>query len=381
MAPLIKKNKKKSIKKTGPAKKESKFFSQALVNRKKTKSKKKRPKTKGLVYIKNLPHGFYEEQLRGYFSQFGAITRLRLGRSPKTLNSRGYAFIEFRYPEVAQIAAEAMNNYIMFHRLIKTKYIAPENIHHDYFRSNIYTIRKDGEKILTSKKLLARHANVEQTNRIMTEEDQKNRIIAATKRHRRRKNVLEKLGIDFDINEVAKNLDEKVIKKPENKVLTINNLKDEDLDDSADETFDPSKFDIESEDEFEDYQYETEDSLSDEVNAKEKALKVAKEVKIKKTTEKMVKSDEEKKTKPKAEKKTKAEPKKTKKQLAEKKEPKASVKVTEKPKTTVKKQLKETKVAKENDAVKKVKTEKTNKKSATKEAVKEPVQKKLKKVK
>lgn len=149
-----------------------------LVNKKKAaKGKKhKRPKTKGLVYVKNLPHGFFEEQLRNYFSQFGAVTRLRLGRSPKTLNSRGYAFVEFRYPEVAEIAAQTMNNYIMFHRIVKAKFIPPNEIHHDYFRSSIMTVKKDGEKVLTSKSILARETVVENTNKLMTDDDQKKRI-------------------------------------------------------------------------------------------------------------------------------------------------------------------------------------------------------------
>lgn len=33
--------------------------------------------------------------------------------------SKGYAFIEFLHPEVAKIAAETMNNYLMFNRLLK----------------------------------------------------------------------------------------------------------------------------------------------------------------------------------------------------------------------------------------------------------------------
>lgn len=45
----------------------------------------------------------------GYFSQFGAITRLRVSRNKKTAKARSYAFIEFASPDVAAIAAEAMD--------------------------------------------------------------------------------------------------------------------------------------------------------------------------------------------------------------------------------------------------------------------------------
>lgn len=48
-----------------------------------------------VVYLGRIPHGFYEDQLRGYFSQFGELRRLRLSRSKKTARSRGYAFLEF----------------------------------------------------------------------------------------------------------------------------------------------------------------------------------------------------------------------------------------------------------------------------------------------
>ena len=37
----------------------------------------------GVVYIGHLPHGFYEEQLTGYFSQFGAVTKVRVARNKK----------------------------------------------------------------------------------------------------------------------------------------------------------------------------------------------------------------------------------------------------------------------------------------------------------
>ena len=36
-----------------------------------------------MIYIGHIPHGFYEEQMRGFFSQFGIVTRVRLSRSKK----------------------------------------------------------------------------------------------------------------------------------------------------------------------------------------------------------------------------------------------------------------------------------------------------------
>lgn len=132
------------------------------------------------MYIKHLPHGFFEEQLKSYFTQFGAVTRLRLARSTRTLGSKGYAFIEFKYPEVAQIAAEAMNNYIMFKQIIKTAYIAPENVKFDYFRSGIRRTWVDDRMSMSSNAIEARNQIVEGNNRLMTSKDEvkRNKIIA-----------------------------------------------------------------------------------------------------------------------------------------------------------------------------------------------------------
>lgn len=128
-------------------------------------------KRRGVVYIKHLPHGFYEEQLRKYFTQFGAITRLRLARSKKTLNSKGYAFIEFRYPEVAEIAADAMNNYMMFKNVIKTVFIPSDKIKFDYFKHGLMRITKNGKTVLTSTSIEAKESLAESNNRLMTKAD------------------------------------------------------------------------------------------------------------------------------------------------------------------------------------------------------------------
>jgi nucleolar protein 15 len=41
--------------------------------------------TPGTIYIGRIPHGFFEPQMRAYFSQFGEITRLRLSRNKKVI--------------------------------------------------------------------------------------------------------------------------------------------------------------------------------------------------------------------------------------------------------------------------------------------------------
>lgn len=150
-------------------------------NRRKANKGKKREK-RGIVYIRHLPHGFEEPQLREYFQQFGQVTKIRLARSKKTLNPKGYAFVEFQYPEVAEIAADAMNNYIMFKQVIKTIYIPPESIRYNYFRSGIQLIKKGGKTVMTSTTIQAREAIKEANNRLMTDEDKKRQNSAVSKK-------------------------------------------------------------------------------------------------------------------------------------------------------------------------------------------------------
>lgn len=105
------------------------------LRKKKAKLAKKEEDTgPGTIYIGHIPHGFYENEMKKFFSQFGKITNIRLARSRKTLNSKGYAFIQFKSAEVAKIAAEAMNNYLFFEKLLKCEYVPNEKLHPDTFK-------------------------------------------------------------------------------------------------------------------------------------------------------------------------------------------------------------------------------------------------------
>jgi len=84
--------------------------------------------TPGIIYLGRIPHGFYEHEMRAYFSQFGTVTRLRLSRNKKTGQSKHYAFIEFSDEEVAQIVADTMNNYLLFGHILKCKVVPRDNI-------------------------------------------------------------------------------------------------------------------------------------------------------------------------------------------------------------------------------------------------------------
>ncbi|KAJ6224848.1 hypothetical protein RDWZM_003393 [Blomia tropicalis] len=87
------------------------------------------------IFTKNPTDWFYEKQMMGYFSQFGRVTRLKIARSAKTGNPKGYGFIEFEFEDVAKIAAETMNNYLMFDHIVKCNLLPKEKVPKNLFRN------------------------------------------------------------------------------------------------------------------------------------------------------------------------------------------------------------------------------------------------------
>jgi nucleolar protein 15 len=88
-------------------------------NAARSSQKASRSSSAGVVLLSRIPHGFYENEMKSYFSQFGTIESLRLSRSKKTGASKHYAFIKFKSLSVARIVAETMNNYLLSNRLLK----------------------------------------------------------------------------------------------------------------------------------------------------------------------------------------------------------------------------------------------------------------------
>ncbi|OGO94346.1 MAG: RNA-binding protein [Coxiella sp. RIFCSPHIGHO2_12_FULL_42_15] len=59
------------------------------------------------IYVGNLPYHISEEELRNYFSQFGATHSVRVIRNFKTGRSKGYAFVTYSTPNEARAALYA----------------------------------------------------------------------------------------------------------------------------------------------------------------------------------------------------------------------------------------------------------------------------------
>ncbi|RMX75790.1 hypothetical protein D0869_11300 [Hortaea werneckii] len=108
----------------------------------------------GIIYIGRLPHGFYEPQLRGYFSQFGEILHLRLARNRKSGKSQHYAFIEFASLAVAEIVAKSMDKYLLFGHILQVRIVPREQVKENIFdgatrrRKPVPRNRLEGRKLM-----------------------------------------------------------------------------------------------------------------------------------------------------------------------------------------------------------------------------------------
>ncbi|XP_038058243.1 MKI67 FHA domain-interacting nucleolar phosphoprotein-like [Patiria miniata] len=149
------------------------------------------PEDVGVVYLSHIPHGFYEPQMRHFFSQFGTVNRLKLWRSKKSGKSRGFAYIEFEYADVAKIVADTMNNYLMFQKLLKCKFIPNGEVCGGAFRNAERRFVKPYHRKLAK----------ERHNSLLTANEA--RIVKSQQRlvqmEGRRKKKMAKLGIECNL--------------------------------------------------------------------------------------------------------------------------------------------------------------------------------------
>ncbi|CAG0882002.1 unnamed protein product [Darwinula stevensoni] len=141
-------------------------------------------KKSSIVYLSHIPHGFYEEEMRKFFSQFGKVRRISLARSKKTGESRGFAFIQFQFPEVASIVAETMNNYLMFKKLLKCKVVPPEKL-----KPGMFQTPGSMKRMQRLQRLQAQHEGKESARKVQAK---------AKARLRKLKKQSKKLGITLD---------------------------------------------------------------------------------------------------------------------------------------------------------------------------------------
>ena len=45
------------------------------------------------MYLSHIPHGFYEKEMKSYFSQFGDVTNIKLVRSKRVSKGKGLGYM------------------------------------------------------------------------------------------------------------------------------------------------------------------------------------------------------------------------------------------------------------------------------------------------
>ncbi|RIB19112.1 hypothetical protein C2G38_1289857 [Gigaspora rosea] len=143
---------------------------------------------RGVIYLGRIPHGFYENEMKSYFSQFGTVTRLKLYRNKKTGKSKHFAFIEFACDEVAQIVAETMDNYSLCNRLLRCKVVPEEKINPMMWIG----ANKEFKPKPYIKEIMMKH------NKKKTPEEQKKHIDNLLKKENKKRKKLEEFGIDYE---------------------------------------------------------------------------------------------------------------------------------------------------------------------------------------
>ncbi|KAJ5191124.1 Nucleotide-binding alpha-beta plait [Penicillium cinerascens] len=161
------------------------------------------PEEPGTVYIGRIPHGFYEHQMRAYFSQFGDITRLRLSRNRLTGRSKHYAFVEFSSVTVAKIVAETMDNYLMYSHILKCKYVPAEQLHPEVWKGANRRFKKTPWNRIEKKRLEKGKSREQWTKRI--DQEQRKRQAKADK--------LKALGYEIDLPQL-KSVDDVPVQEP-----------------------------------------------------------------------------------------------------------------------------------------------------------------------
>lgn len=166
-------------------KKKQKARLAALFKRSAELRKKHQQFIPGIIYLSHIPDGFTPMAMRDYFSQFGDVGRLRVALSHKTGKSKGFAFVEFKCDEVAKIVAETMNNYYMFEKLLKCRFIPQDEVKYNVFRGFMPNCA------------LAHHRVAKLYNKPKDQQQQQKSIKKRLTKLAQKQKHLAKLGIDF----------------------------------------------------------------------------------------------------------------------------------------------------------------------------------------
>ncbi|KAF6147732.1 hypothetical protein GIB67_006705 [Kingdonia uniflora] len=148
--------------------------------------------TATVLYIGRIPHGFYENEMEGFFKQFGMIKRLRIARSKKTGKSKHFGFIEFESPEVAKIVSECMHNYLLFEHMLQVHLVPQERVHPKLWHG-VTRIYKPVNWTQIERTRHNKERTIEQHNKL---------VVGIMNREKKRRKRIEAAGIDYECPEI-----------------------------------------------------------------------------------------------------------------------------------------------------------------------------------
>lgn len=152
-----------------------------------------KPGSSSVIYLGHLPHGFFEAELKTFFGQFGVVRKLKVSRSVKTGNSKGYAFLQFDTADVATIVAETMNNYILLGNRLVCHLVPKEKCHDRMFEGF--------DRTFNQVKWHVRHRYEKEKGRTAEDQDKREkRLVSADGKKRKQ---LAALGIEYDFDGYA----------------------------------------------------------------------------------------------------------------------------------------------------------------------------------
>lgn len=145
-----------------------------------------------VLYVGHIPYGFFEKQMQEFFAQFGKVMMVKCARSSKTARSKGYGWVKFESPDVAEIASKAMDGYMMHGRKLQVRVLLPTQVHKNLFRNS-------HRKMLPSRRPQIHKAQV---NAPVTEERLGKISLAKTSKEKKRNAKFAAFGIDYEFGAV-----------------------------------------------------------------------------------------------------------------------------------------------------------------------------------
>ena len=142
-----------------------------------------------VLYVSRIPYGFNEEAAWGFFAQFGNIKGVCYPRSKKTGRSKGYMFILFEDTDVARECANAMQDYYMFGKQIKTHVLSESH----KIVYNRFKLQPKKFKFVPWRLIFKKSFNSNQTD-----EKKRSKIRKLLENDEKKKQLLKESGIDFD---------------------------------------------------------------------------------------------------------------------------------------------------------------------------------------